>query len=160
MSPRAMLLAAPVAGQAGEREITHFDQFGRLDGAIIRVLSRGFVMSITATEAERERLAVKLAWLEDHKNHDAHEARQHERVVPRNPYSWLTLADGRTQDCFFIDLSASGAAVSADVRPDIGTVLAVGRVVGRVRRHFAAGFAIEFVTVQDLGQLPSLLLRK
>ena len=155
-----MLLAAPVAGQAGERVIAHFDQFGRLEGAIIRVMSRGFVMSITASEAERERLAAKLAWLEDHKNHDAHEARQYERVVPRNPHSWLTLADGRTEACFVIDLSASGVAVSADVRPDIGTVLAVGRVVGRVRRHFSSGFAVEFVTVQDLDRLPSLLLRK
>lgn len=160
MSARAMLLAAPVAGPPGERVITHFDQFGRLEGSIIRVLSRGFVMSVAATEEEREKLAGKLAWLEDHKNHDAHEARKHERVVPRNPYSCLTLADGRTQTCFVIDMSASGVAVSADLLPELGTVLAVGRVVGRVRRHFAEGFAVEFVQVQNIDLLPSLLLRK
>jgi hypothetical protein len=117
-------------------------------------------MSIAATEAERDRLAVRLAWLEDHKNHDAHEARQHERIVPRNPYSSVTLADGRTQTCFVIDMSISGVALSADLKPDIGTVLAVGRVVGRVRRHFAEGFAVEFVQVQDIDQLPTLLLRR
>lgn len=160
MSPRAMLLAAPVAGSPGERVIAHFDLFGRMEGAVMRVLSRGFVMSIAATEDERDRLALKLAWLEDHKNHDAHEARQHERIVPRNPYSSVTLADGRTQTCFVIDMSVSGVALSADLKPDIGTVLAVGRVVGRVRRHFAAGFAVEFVQVQDIDQLPTLLLRK
>ena len=160
MSTRAMLLAAPVAGPPGERVIAYFDSFGRMEGSIFRVLSRGFVMSIAATAEERDRLALKLAWLEDHKNHDAHEARQHERVVPRNPYSWVTLADGRTQTCFVIDMSASGVAVSADLRPDLGTVLAVGRVIGRVRRHFAEGFAIEFVQVQDIDQLPTLLLRK
>jgi hypothetical protein len=159
MSPRAMLLAAPVAGPPGERVITHFARFGRLEGSIVRVLSRGFVMSIAASDEERDRLASKLAWLEDHKNHDAHEARKHERVVPRNPYSWLTLADGRTQGCFVIDLSVSGVAVSADLKPDIGAVLAVGRVIGRVRRHFAEGFAVEFVQVQDIDRLPSLLLR-
>jgi hypothetical protein len=160
LSTRAMLLAAPVLGPPGERVIAHFDQFGRLEGSIIRLLSRGFVMSIAASDAEREKIAAKLVWLEDHKNHDAHEARKHERVVPRNPYSWLTLADGRTQACFVIDLSASGIAVSADLKPDLGTVLAVGRVVGRVRRHFAEGFAVEFVQVQDIDLLPSLLLRK
>jgi len=159
MSPRAMLLAGPVSGPPGERVISHFDQFGRLEGSIIRVLSRGFVMSIAASEEERARLASKLAWLEDHKNHDVNEARRHERVVPRNPYSTITLADGRTQTCFVIDMSASGVAVSAELKPDIGTVLAIGRIVGRVRRHFAEGFAVQFVEVQDIDRLPSLLLR-
>lgn len=159
MSPRAMLLAAPVSGPPGERVIAHFDQFGRLEGSIIRVLSRGFVMSIAASQEERARLAGKLAWIEDHKNHDAHEARKHERVVPRNPYSALTLADGKTMTCFVIDMSVSGAALSAEIKPEIGTVLAVGRVIGRVRRHFAEGFAIEFVQIQDIDQLPALLLR-
>ena len=160
MSPRAMLLAAPVGGALGERVITHFDRFGRLEGAIVRVLTRGFVMSIAATEDERAKLAVKLAWLEDHKNHDAHEARKHERIVPRDPYSTLTLADGRILTCLVIDMSASGVAVSAEIVPAIGTPLAVGRVVGRVRRHFAEGFAVEFVEVQDLNQLPHRLLRR
>jgi hypothetical protein len=160
MSTRAMLLAAPVAGAPGERVIAHFDLFGRMEGAIIRVLSRGFVMSIAATSEEREKLAAKLAWLEDHKNFDAQEARRHERVVPRNPYSSVILANGYTQRCFVIDMSVSGVAVSAELRPAIGTVLAIGRVIGRVRRHFAEGFAVEFVEVQDLNRLPALLLRR
>ena len=160
MSPRAMLLAAPVSGALGERVITHFDRFGRLEGIIIRVLTRGFVMSIAATEDERARLAVKLAWLEDHKNHDAHEARKHERIVPRDPYSTLTLADGSVLTCLVIDMSVSGVAVSAEIVPEIGTPLAVGRVIGRVRRHFAEGFAVEFIELQDLDQLPHRLLRR
>lgn len=160
MSTVAMLLAAPVSGPPGERVIAHFDPFGRLEGAIVRVLSRGFVVSIAASAEERERLAAKLVWIEDHKNHDAHEARRYERIVPRNPYSWVTLADGRTQTSVVIDMSASGVAVSADLKPEIGTVLAVGRVVGRVRRHFAEGFAVEFVELQDVDRLPLLLLRQ
>lgn len=159
MSPQAILLAAPISGPPGERVIAYFDQFGRLEGAIIRVLSRGFVMSVAATREERARLAAKLAWLEDHKNHDACESRGYERIVPRNPYSTITLADGRTLTCFVIDMSASGAAVSADIMPEIGTVLAVGRVIGRVRRRFSEGFAIQFVELQDVARLPTLLLR-
>jgi hypothetical protein len=160
MSPRAMLLAAPVNGPPGERVIAHFDRFGQLDGQITRVLSRGFVMSIAASEDERARLAVKLAWLEDHKNHDVNEARQHERIVPRDPYSILTLADGRTLTCLVIDMSASGVAVSADIVPPVDTPLAVGKVIGRVRRHFTEGFAVEFLEIQNLDMLPHRLLRR
>jgi hypothetical protein len=160
MSVRAMLLAAPVGGPPGERVIVHFDQFGRLEGSIIRVLSRGFVMSITASEEDRVKLAGKIAWLENFKNHDTHEARRYERIVPRNPYSRVTLADGRTETCFIIDMSPSGVAVSADMRPEIGTVLAVGRVIGRVRRHLSEGFAVEFINVQDVDALPALLLSR
>jgi hypothetical protein len=160
MSPGTMLLAAPVSGPVGERVITHFDMFGRLAGKIIRVLPRGgFVMSIAANEEERARLAAKLAWLENRKNHDVPEARKHERIVPRDPYSILTLADGRAMTCFVIDMSASGVAVSADVMPPIGTPVAVGKVVGRVKRQFAEGFAVEFLKVQDVSELPQLLLR-
>lgn len=160
MSPRAMLLAAPVNGPMGERVVCHFDRFGRLEGSIIRVLTRGFVMSIDASEDERAKLALTLAWIEDHKNHDVHEARKHERVVPRDPYSTVTLADGRILTCLVIDMSASGAAVSADVVPPIGTPLAVGKVVGRVIRHFSEGFAVEFLEVQDLDLLPRRLLQR
>jgi hypothetical protein len=161
VSTRAMLLAAPVSGPPGERVVAFFDRFGQMEGNIIRVLMRGgFVMSIAATEDERARFAAKLAWLEDHKNHDAHEARKHERIVPRDPYSTLTLADGRMLTCLVIDMSASGVAVSAEVVPKIGTPVAVGTVIGRVRRHFAEGFAVEFIEVQNIDMLPHRLLRR
>lgn len=160
MSPRAMMLAAPVNGRPGERVIAYFDRFGRLEGQIARVLERGFVMGIAATDDERAKLAVKLAWLEDHKNHDVNEARKHERIVPRDPYSTLTLADGRTLTCLVIDMSVSGVAISCEVMPKIGTPLAVGKVVGRVRRHFTEGFAVEFLEIQNLDMLPYLLLRR
>lgn len=161
ISTRSMLLAAPVTGPPGEPVIAYFDRFGEMQGNVVRVLARGgFVMSIAATEEERARLAAKLAWIEDHKNHDAHEARKHERIVPREHYSTLTLADGRVLTCLVIDMSASGVAVSAEVVPAIGTPVAIGRVIGRVRRHFAEGFAVEFIEVQDLDVLPHRLFRR
>ena len=161
ISTRAMLLAAPVTGPPGERVLSYFDRFGRIEGNIVRVLAKGgFVMSIAATEDERAKLAAKLAWLEDHKNHDAHEARKHERIVPREPYSTLTLADGRHLTCLVIDMSISGVAVSAEVVPPIGTPVAIGKVVGRVRRHFAEGFAVEFIELQNFDELPYRLLRR
>ncbi len=51
--------------------------------------------------------------------------------------------------CRIIDLSLSGAAVAVENKPEIGTVLSLGRVRGRVVRHIEGGIAIEFATVQS-----------
>lgn len=57
----------------------------------------------------------------------------------------MTLADGTTQACLVIDMSSSGAAVSAELQPQIGTPLAVGACIGRVVRLLPDGFAVKFV---------------
>ena len=61
-------------------------------------------------------------------------------------------------DCFVIDISTSGVAVSADVQPEIGTPLAVGSLVGRVVRHLDDGFAVQFVQVVDADGLEQKLV--
>jgi hypothetical protein len=160
MSAVNMLLACPVAAPIGERVITHIDQFGKLEGKITRLMDRGFVMSLGGSREEQAKRAAKLAWLEDHKNHDVHDVRKHGRIVPRIPYSTLVLPDGQTMTCLVIDMSVSGAAVSADIQPEIGLPLALGSVVGRVRRRFAEGFAIEFMETQDLETLEERLIRQ
>lgn len=160
MSPQLMLLAAPVAAPLGERVITHLDQFGKLEGVITRLMDRGFVMNLTGSDEEQAKRAAKLAWLEDHKNHDVNDVRKHGRIVPRNPYSTLVLPDGQTMTCLVIDMSVSGAAVSADIQPPIGMPLALGKVVGRVRRTFAEGFAIQFMETQELHLLEERLIRQ
>lgn len=158
MSTRALLVLAPVLGPVGERVIAYFGEFGTIDGAIIRVIDNGFVMSINASDTLRDKLAAQLAWIEDHRNHDVPDWRLHRRIVPRRPFSTLTLASGETYTCLVIDLSVSGAAVSADVMPPVGTPVAVGSVVGRVQRHFAEGFAVVFEEVQVMRTLQKRLM--
>jgi hypothetical protein len=81
------------------------------------------------------------------------------RIIPRDPYSTLVLADGTTIDCIVQDVSASGIAVLADVIPELRTPVAVGKIVGRVVRHFHDGFAVEFVQVQEADAVESLIGR-
>ena len=81
------------------------------------------------------------------------------RIIPRNPYSTLVLADGTTTECLVKDVSASGIAVSADIVPPIGTAVAVGKVVGRVVRHFEDGFAVQFAQLQELDTVEELIAR-
>src|ERR1700738_2551382 len=140
----AMALAAPVPGPIGERVIVYSEQFGRLHGLIVRLMTNGFVISIAASAQTREKLAAKLDWLDTPKDApDLPDRRRHARVVPKNPMATILLADGSTISCLVIDFSDSGVAVSADLYPELGTPLAVGKMVGRVVRRFAEGFAVE-----------------
>ena len=158
ISCRAIALAAPVKGKVGDRVIAHIDRLGKLEGPIDRLLDRGFVMSIAASAEERERLAAKIMWLENNKHHDAPDRRVDKRAVPTNPNSKIILPDGRVENCLVLDVSVSGAAVSADTVPEVGTILAVGSVVGRVVRHFTDGFAIQFVQRQHQGIVESMVI--
>ena len=159
MSSRAMMVACPVKGPVGDRAIAYFRSFGKLSGRIVRVLEGGFVMGLAMSEEARGRFAARLAWMEDHKNLDLHDKRIHARMVPREPFSMLTFADASVLSCLVMDMSVTGAAISADVVPEVGTLLAVGRIAARVRRHFPEGFAVEFLDDQDPASLERLLLR-
>lgn len=155
----AMTLATPVTGYKGERVIAYIDEFGRFEGPIISAMDGGFVMELIMPRSERYKLASKITWYEKRKNHDVVDQRQHVRIIPRNPYSTLVLADGTTTDCLVKDVSATGIAVYADIVPEIGTPVAVGQIVGRVVRHFEDGFALKFVQDQNEQALESLIAR-
>jgi hypothetical protein len=47
-----------------------------------------------------------------------------------------------------LDISQSGAAIATDERPEIGTLITIGKTPGRVVRHLENGFAIEFTRIQ------------
>lgn len=160
VSPFRMLVSVPVVGKVGERVVSYFGDFGKLDGWISDTVPGGFLIDLEADSALRETLARKLTWLEKRQNDPAVvEARNNGRIVPKSPHSTVIFADGTYRNCFIIDMSASGAAVSADVQPEIGTPLAIGSCVGRVVRHFREGFAVQFVTLQNEANLEKLVAR-
>lgn len=159
ISPSAMTLLVPVNGTVGERVIVHCDEFGKLEGTILRTLDRGFVVKMVATNEERNKFATKIDWYEKNKNHELPDSREHKRILPKDPRSVLVLADGTQLECFVIDMSISGVAVSADIKPAIGMPLAVGKVVGRVIRHLPEGFAVQFVQLQEFDCLEQRLIQ-
>jgi len=159
ISPSAMTLWVPVNGAVGERVLVHCDEFGKLEGTIIRTLDRGFVMKMVASDEERAKFSAKIDWYEKNKNHELPDSREHKRIRPKDPRSIVVLADGSQLQCFVIDMSVSGAAVSADIRPEIGMPLAIGKVVGRVVRHLPDGFAVQFIQLQELDTLEQRLIQ-
>src|SRR5262249_61676867 len=116
-----------------------------------------FVMPTAATPQTRDRLAAKLEWLERQKDApELTDSRRHARVVPKNPMATILLADGSITSCLVIDFSDCGVAVSADLYPELGTPLAVGKMVGRAVRRFAEGFAHEVTDKTPLSEAQRL----
>jgi hypothetical protein len=156
MSSGFMKITGPVTGSVGEWVAVHLDKFGLFEGPVIRHGERVLVMRIVATNDERNKIARKIEWVENKKNRDK---RQHDRFVPRDPHSTLCLPGGRVITCQIIDYSISSAAVSTDIIPELGAVLIVGKVVGRVARQIPEGFAIEFLIIQDFQTVAELFTK-
>jgi hypothetical protein len=159
ITPLEVTLSVPVTGDIGDQVLVKVDRLGELRGLVAKRTRTGFIMKILATEIERAQLKVKIDWFEKHRARKVVNKRRHDRFTPINPHSSLIFADGTTLRCFVVDMSSSGAAVSAKVIPPAGTPLALGKVVGRVVRHLPNGFAIKFMGPVDTKLLEDLLIK-
>jgi len=160
MSPFRMLVDVPVVGKVGERVTSYFGDFGALQGWITDTVAGGFLIDLEADKTLREKLARKLSWLEKKQQDPSlKDTREANRIIPAKPHSTIILADGNYASCFVIDMSVTGAAVSAALQPELGTPLAIGSCVGRVVRHLRDGFAIKFIERQDIANLEALVAR-
>ena len=160
VSPFRMMVEVPVMGKIGDRLTSYFPDFGNFDGYITDTKIGAFLLELEMTGAMREKFASKLTWLEKRqKNPTIRDVRKDARIIPASPHSTLTLADGTVHGCFIVDMSVSGAAVSAQLQPPIGMPLAVGACIGRVVRLLPDGFAVKFVETQNRQDLNRLLVR-
>lgn len=160
VSPFRMIVDAPVVGRLGDRIGTYFGDFGKLEGEISDAVSGSFLLELMLTRPQRQKMSDQLIWLEKRqKDPTIRDGRKQARIVPASPHSMLTFADGSMASCFVIDMSPSGAAVSADVQPELGTPLAVGACVSRVVRHLDGGFAVKFIEEQGRDVLERRVIR-
>lgn len=157
ISTRLAVVVAPVIGKAGEGITAHFEAFGIVRGRILRRTSSGFAIDLDISEEERPRLAGKIRWHKMRVLNQLSDRREHKRTPPRDPRSTLTLADGTLYPCFLVDISCSGASISAAITPPLGTPLAIGKIVGRVVRLLEVGFAVQFIAVQEPDTLEAQL---
>jgi hypothetical protein len=157
ISTRIAVVLGPVAGRRHETVAAHFEGFGLLRGKVARGLPSGFVMELRLTPEERDKLGQKIAWRKRAAIEQLPDQREHKRILPREPRTLITLADGTLVPCFVIDVSQSGVAVSAPMRPALGTPMAVGKVIGRVVRYLEMGFALQFVQLQAFDQLEAII---
>jgi hypothetical protein len=160
VSPFRMMVEVPVVGKVGDRLTSYFRDFGTFEGCISDTMARGFLLELEMTGSMREKFANKLTWLEKkQKDPSVLDVRKDARFIPVSPHTSLTLADGAVHECFIIDMSVSGVAVSAQLQPPVGTPLAIGACVGRVVRLLPDGFAVKFISSQSRQDLDRLLTR-
>lgn len=161
VSPFRMIVDVPVVGKVGDQLQSYFPDFGKFSGSISDTMDGSFLLELEMTRPERERMADKLTWL-DKKRADPGmaEARQHARFIPSSSHTTMTLADGSIHNCFIIDVSPTGVAVSAEQQPPVGTPLAIGGCIGRVVRIFHNGFAVKFVDTYEVADLNRLISRE
>lgn len=157
ISTRMAVVVGPVVGKEGEPVTAHFDDFGILRGKVRRKLPSGFVMDLLLGDAERNKLGSKIIWQKKKVHEQVPDKREHKRILPRDPRTIMTLADGTQLPCFVIDVSQSGIAVSAEIVPGLGTPLAIGKLVGRVVRYLDVGFALQYIQPQELDKLEILM---
>lgn len=157
ISTRIAVVLGPVAGIRHEVVAAHFEGFGLLRGRVARSLPSGFVMELILSPEERDKLGQRIAWRKRAAIEQLPDKREHKRILPREPRTMITLADGTLVPCFVIDVSKSGVAVSAPIRPALGTPMAVGKVIGRVVRYLEAGFALQFVQLQAFEDLEAVI---
>src|SRR5690349_315819 len=120
MSPGGLAMLAPGIGNVGERVVAYLDHIGRVEGKITRLLDNGFAMTVGATPRKRDKLAAQLTWLANRDILNLPEDRRHDRIAPRNPMGVLRMENGSQMPCRILDLSLSGAAVAAEIRPAVG----------------------------------------
>jgi hypothetical protein len=148
MSPVGAAIQTEAEATVGERVITYADHVGRLEGRASRLLPDGFAVELNTPPIKREKIIAQLSRIARKLDAGSLEDRRHDRIAPLNPDGVLFLEDGRHCRCRIADLSLSGAALELRDRPEIGTVVTLGRMRGQVVRHLEDGIAIEFAVIQ------------
>src|SRR4051794_22766304 len=148
MSPGGLALLAPGIGNVGDRVIAYLDHIGRVEGKITRIIDNGFAMTVGPPPRRGKKPPPQLPGRPTRHILNLPEDRRHDRIVPRNPIALLTLEDGTKMTCRIIDMSLSGAAIAAENRPPVKSVVLLGKVHARVVRNLEEGFALEFIHEQ------------
>ena len=148
MSPGGLALLAPGIGNVGDRVIAYLDHIGRVEGKITRIIDNGFAMTVNSTARKRDKLAAQLTWLANRSILNLPEDRRHGRFVPTIVAGRLVMPNGTNVGIRIIDLSLSGAGIGTPLRPEVGSLVTLGKIPGRVVRHLEEGFAMEFTRLQ------------
>ena len=141
-------ITSPQPVALGEHVVAYFDEIGRIDGPIVRLVGGGFAMQIQATQHRREKMAAQLMWLINRRTLGIPEARRHDRIVPKQMETILQLGNGQQIEVRIMDVSISGASIATDQMLPIGTEVSLGRLRARVGRHHDQGLGLQFLDIQ------------
>lgn len=149
------LIDQPLA--EGTPLVAYIEEIGRVDGIAADFSKAGQWVNFSFAENRQSRFMRHLRWLIRRERGLAAAERRHTRYEPRNKSARFCLPGGPEQPCEVIDISLSGAALRSHTKPSMGSPVTLGRMKGRVVRHFDEGFALEFLSPLERGDLDSAL---
>ena len=130
--------------------VLYIDGFGRFEGSVVRAAKgewsgESFGVRFNCSAFKRERVAEQLEAYASNGTVDQTVVRRHERASTKG-LARFTRANGDVVNCEVLDLSLGGVSLRTEVRPQIGELVLIGQMAGRVARIHEKGIAIEFVT--------------
>lgn len=158
LSPLAAVVSCGARLSRGQKLVIQLADIGGYLGQVERPVEGGYAIKLLLDDEAKERLSAKIAWHRKHVLKAAVDHRNFRRWRPAVRQTTMLLADGTAWECALLDVSASGVAVASSLRPDIGTPLAIGQLVGKVVRHRDEGFAVQFLFIQQEDSVESALL--
>ena len=158
VSPFRMMVDVPVVGKIGDQISSYFSDFGKLEGHISDIKPGGFLFELAMDKSMREKMAGELSWLKMNRRTSASATPGCAGIIPASPHSALTFADGSIHSCFVIDMSVSGAAISASVQLQIGRPARGRKSICRVCRDLPM-VCVHFVEPQSRIELERRITR-
>lgn len=146
ISPTEFVASAPAIGPIGETVSASFAPFGALEGRISRHVADGFAVKLDGARAAQAALAERIEAFRRQQpwRPGMADRRSAKRYLPAEPRSMLIVEPGIAVSCLIVDYSASGAVVSANTHPPVGSAVTLGHVPAHVVRRFDVGFAVRF----------------
>ena len=145
-SVQALAIESEAKCRLGERIVGYFYTIGRIEGKVVRLTEKGFIVELATTPLKRDRLANQLTWLANREILNLPEDRRHDRIVPRNPRVEVRnlTQNGPVVTGHVIDISRSGAAISVKAKFSVRDEIVLGTTPAIVVRVFDGGIATEF----------------
>ena len=126
--------------------IVYLDQLGGYEGKVVRLTDTGFSVEFKSSPAKRERTVNHLTWIANNPVETSVDNRQFSRDRVSKT-SHLQRTDGTEMKCTIMDMSVGGMAINVADKLPIGEIIMIGRMEGRVVRHFSGGVGIEFLNI-------------
>jgi hypothetical protein len=142
LSVDGALFITPERPPVGTGIIAYIASVGRTEGHVAGISPAGLLVRFNSTQAQKMRIREQLSVPA------TGEQRRAPRVVLQDAKSVL-MANGESVACVVRDISLSGAALLTSLRPAVNSIVYIGRMKGRVVRHFEDGIAIEFIPMRD-----------
>lgn len=124
--------------------IMYVEELGRLTGNVARRTATGFAVNFDVTTYKIEKIIDQLTWIVNRERLSLEDDR---RGIRRSAAGQVIAVyeSGVTAQCNVIDISLQGVALRTTApRPEIGTLIRIGKKQGKCARYVDGGFAVEF----------------